>query len=752
MKNLTEIETPAEDASETREEPKSKKKHSRDDRDFIGTAMDRFQRAAEAERLIREEGLDDLRFVAGEQWPDTIKNQRAQEQRPCLTVNRLPQVIQQVTNEQRQSRPETKINPVGDGADVETAEILEGLLRHIDIASDSSIAHDTAFESVCRSGFGYFRFITDYAAADSFDQEILCKRILNAFTVYFDPSCQEPDYSDADWAFIVEDIPSDKYKELYPGSELASLSSFESLGDQAQEWASHDSVRVAEYFHVEREKAVLCKLADGSSAYEDELPKGAHVIQRRDAEKRNIVWSKINAVEVLEEQDWPGKWIPIVPVLGTELIVEQERHLVGVVRYAKDSQRMYNYHVSAQTETIGLAPKAPYVVAEGQLEGYEDEWASANTKNHAFLTYTPKTLNGQYLPAPRRDAIEPPIAAISAAIVQSSNDIKGTTGLYDDSLGIPHSDRSGKAVLARQKEGDTANLHLSDNLLRSMRHAGRIQVDLIPHIYDAARIVRIVKPDQTVEQIAVNQPTFRDGVQRIFDLTKGRYDVTVSVGASYESRRQEAVTSMLDLVQSAPQLMQFIGDLLVKNMDWPEAQAVSDRLKKMLPPQLQDPKDGADPAQQAQQMTQQLQAMGQQHDQLVAQVHKLSDIIAQKKVEADTRIQVALIQAQSAAVVADLANKADSAQALLKAELESIETRLGIVTQAHQGMQDSADAQQQQQHEAALQQGVQAHQVAMQQGQQQHQAGMQQQAADQAQQQQQQQPAQPGQTPPETAA
>jgi hypothetical protein len=323
--------------------------------------------------------------------------------------------------------------------------------------------------------------------------------------------------------------------------------------------------------------------------------------------------------------------------------------------------------------------------------------------------------------------------------VQSSNDIKATTGLYDDSLGIQHSDRSGKAVLARQKEGDTANLHLSDNLLRSMRHAGRIVVDLIPHIYDAARIIRIVKPDQTVEQIAINQPTFRDGVAKIFDLTKGRYDVTVSVGASYESKRQEAVESMLQLVQSYPQLMAFVGDLLVKNMDWPEAQAVSERLKKMLPPQLQDPKDGADPAQQAQQMGQQLQVLGQQHDALVAQVHKLSDIIAQKKVEADARIQVALIQAQSAAVVADLNSKAQSAQALMNAEIESIETRLGIMTQAAQGQQDTQDAAQQQQHEAALQQGQQAHQQAMQQGQQQHQANMQQSQQDAAAQQQAQQ-------------
>lgn len=696
-----------------------------DDRDFIGTAMDRFRRAAEAERKVREEGLDDLRFVSGEQWPDTVKKQRADDQRPCLTVNRLPQVIQQVTNEQRQSRPEVKVNPIGDGADVETAEIIEGMLRHISVNSDASIAHDNAFECMCRGGFGYWRYVTDYVSPKSFDQEIYCKRILNPFTVYFDPSCQEPDYSDAGFAFIVEDWNADDYRAEFPGSELASLESFESLGDQAQDWASQDSVRIAEYFTVEKAKRTLCQLADGTTAYEDELPKGAKVIARRETTEPKVTWCKINAVEVLDRREWPGKFIPIVPVLGTELIVENERHLVGVIRYAKDSQRMYNYHVSAQTETIGLAPKAPYVVGEGQIEGYEDEWASANTKNHAVLTYVPKTIGGQILGAPQRNAVEPPIAAISAAIVQSSNDIKGTTGLYDDSLGIPHSDRSGKAVLARQKEGDTANLHLSDNLIRSMRHAGRIQLDLIRKVYDAARVARIIKPDETIEHIAVNTPTWKDGVARIFDLTKGDYDVTVSVGASYESRRQEAVESMLQLVQAYPNLMAFVGDLLVKNMDWPEAQAVSERLKKMLPPQLQDPKDGADPAAQAQQMTQQLQMMGQQHDALVQRVHQLTDIITQKKVEADARVQVALIQAQSAAVVADINAKAESAQALLSAELESIQQRLGTMTTAAQGQHDAEQAEADRQHEAGMQAAQQQHQAGMQQGQQQHQAGMQ---------------------------
>jgi hypothetical protein len=714
------------DETETQAAERRPKRGKKDETEFIGTAMDRFRRAAESERLIRENGLDDLRFFAGEQWPDSVKKQRNDDKRPCLTVNRLPQVVQQVTNEQRQSRPETKVNPVGDGADVDTAEIMQGMIRHIDIASDAQIAHDNAFECCVRGGFGYWRYITEYADEMSFDQEVRCKRILNPFTVYFDPACEEPDYSDADWAFIVEDIHTEDYKKLYPDSELASLDSFGSLGDSAQDWASIDSVRVAEYFRVIRETRTVCKLMDGSSAFKDELPKGAVIVAQRETETRRVEWAKINAVETLEEQHWPGKWIPIVPVLGTEIIVENDRHLIGVIRYAKDSQRMYNYHVSAQTETIGLAPKSPYVVAEGQIEGYEGEWGTANVKNHAVLTYKPITAGGQQVGAPQRNAIEPPIAAISAAIAQSSNDIKATTGLYDDSLGITHSDRSGKAVLARQKEGDTANLHLSDNLLRSIRHAGRILVDLIPKIYDAPRVVRIIKPDSTVEQIAINQPTFRDGLARIYDVTKGKYDVTVAAGSSFESRRQEAVQSMLALVNAFPPFMQYCGDLLVKNMDWPEAQAVSERLEKMLPPQLKEPEEGTDPAQQLQQSQAQLATLGAQHDALVEQVHKLTDIITQKRIEQDGKVQVALIQAQSAAVVADLNNKADNAQALLQAEMQSIEARLGLIQAAQQGEQETAEQQAARQHQAAMAQQAQGAAAASQAADQAHQAGMQQ--------------------------
>jgi len=693
--------------------------------ELISTALERFRRAAEAERLIREEGLDDLRFFAGEQWPDNVKKQRNDDKRPCLTVNRLPQVVQQVTNEQRQSRPETKVNPVGGGADVDTAEILQGMIRHIDVNSDASIAHDNAFECAVRSGFGFWRYLTEYCDETSFDQEIICKRILNPFTVYFDPSAVEPDYSDAKWAFIVEDMPLDDYKAAYPKSELASLDNFESLGDSAQDWASQDSVRIAEYFRVETETQDVCLLEDGSKVFEDELPKGARVIKKRPSERRRVKWSKINACEELESQDWAGKWIPIVPVLGTEIIVEGDRHLLGVIRFAKDSQRMYNYHVSAQTESIGLAPKSPFIVAAGQIEGFENDWASANTTNHAVLTYNPTDVAGKPLPPPQRNSVEPPIAAISAAIMQSSADIKATTGLYDDSLGTGHGDRSGRAILARQKEGDTANLHLSDNLVRSLRFAGRILVDLIPKIYDKDRIVRIIKPDETVEQVAINQPTFRDGMQRIYDVTKGRYDVTVSVGASYESRRQEAVEAMLELSKSYPPLMQIAGDVLVKNMDWPEAQAVSERLKKMLPDQLKDPEENQDPAKQLQQAQAQLQQMGMQHDAMVEQLHKLTDIIKEKRVEADSKIQMELIRAQTQLTVADLQARGKNAQALLDAEMQSIETRLGMLQQAAQTEQQAAEGDADRQHQAQMAQMQQGHQAAMQQGQQAHQAGLQ---------------------------
>ena len=355
------------------------------DVEILTAAKKRFQTSQAAETHMRNEMLEDLRFRAGHQWPDQIESQRTNEGRPIITVNRIPQFVKQITNPQRQSRPSIQINPVGDGADVDTAEVIQGLIRHIENTSHAEVAYDSAYEDAVVTGRGWFRILTEYAHDGSFDQEIVVRRIPNPFTVYVDPSCQELDYSDARYMFVVEDIPKDEYKTLYGDDSASSLELFQSVGDRQPDWYPEGKIRIAEYFYVEMEDRQIALIRDNQGdpmvVPKDRVPKGVPIERERTVQQRVVHWVKMNGAEVLEHKIWPGNWIPLIPVLGDEINLNGEKDLVGIVRFARDPQRMYNYWVSAETEMIALAPKAPFIGVEGQFKGHEAEWKAANNKN-----------------------------------------------------------------------------------------------------------------------------------------------------------------------------------------------------------------------------------------------------------------------------------------------------------------------------------------------------------------------------------
>lgn len=671
------------------------------DQQLLRLARDRFQQAVDATRDMRDKALDDLRFVTGEQWPDSIRRQRDQDGRPCLTINRLPAFVKQVVNDQRQNRPAIKISPVDDQGDPDTAEILAGLCRHIEANSGADVAYDTAFESAVRCGLGAFRVLTDYTAPDSFDQEILIRRIRNPFAVYFDPTAQQPDYSDAKWCFIVEDLTREAFQAAYPHSELASLASFDGIGNRAPGWITPAGVRVAEYFWLEEQPITLCLVSTPNgmkSMPKAEVPAGLMVVRERESTKPIVRWAKLNGIEVLERRDWPGKYIPVVPVLGDEAEVDGQVVLASLVRHSKDSQRMYNYWASAETEAIALAPKAPFVAAEGQIEGYEQEWKTANVRNTAVLTYVPKSVGGTVLGAPQRQSAEPAIQAISHARLMSSDDIKATTGIFDASLGARSNEQSGRAILARQREGDVATYHFQDNLSRAIRHCGRILLDLIPRVYDTPRVLRIVGLDGETETVAVNQPTKHKGAERIYDLTTGLYDVVVSTGPSYTTKREQSVQSMLELAKAYPPLMQVAGDLVVKSMDWPGSEALAERLQAALPPELR-PKD-EDEGPNPQQLQAAMAQLSQQHEQLVAVVHQQANEIESKAAELASRERIAAMQEETKRTIALATINQNEGLALLRNELEAVKLD---VQQSHQARQQAA----QQEHQAAMQQSQQ---------------------------------------------
>jgi hypothetical protein len=655
------------------------------DEELLRIAKERYNRSVEAEHEIRQDALDDLKFSIGDQWPADIKQARDKDRRPSLTINRLPQFIRQITNDQRQNRPAIKVSPVDDKADIETAKIYQGIIRHIENASNADTAYDTAFDSAARAGFGYFRIVTEYCDPMSFEQEIRIKRVPDRFSVRLDPNYQEPDGSDAEWGFVEEDITWDSYKAQYPNSKLASATDRAALGDSHGDWIKEDTVRVTEYFFKEYREATICLCVDSNGqkfvAEKDKLPADVafQVVDERKTLISSVKWAKINAIERLEKTDWPGKWIPIIPALGEEVVIEGKRNLAGVVRYAKDSQRMYNYWKSAETETIALAPRAPYIGAEGQFEGHEAQWRDANVRNIAFLQYKPKTVAGQLVPPPQRQAFEPPVQAITQAGMFAADDMKATTGVYDGALGAKSNETSGIAIRARNTQSQTSNFHLIDNLSKSIRHCGRQLVDLIPKVYDTDRAIRILGEDGKEEVIRINQEFIRNGKPVTYNLDVGKYDVSVSVGPSFETKRQEAVASMADMSRANPQLMQVAGDLMVQNMDWPGADEIAKRIRKTLPPNIvDDEKNGqALPPQVQQQMGQ----MNQMIEQLTQQLNEANEKVETKTLELESRerIEMQKLQVQLQVELAKL--DAQDARTLFQAEIAQLEQRLNMLGQ-----------------------------------------------------------------------
>lgn len=660
-----------------------------EDVEIIRVAQQRFRLAEEAELDIRANALDDLNFRVGDQWPANVRQERERDGRPCLVINRLPQFCQQITNDQRQNRPAIKVHPVSDGANVETAKVIQGLIRHIEYISNAETAYDTAFESAVQSSFGYFRIATRYSRPDSFNQELVIKRIRNPMSVFFDPHSEEPDGSDAKWAFITDDISRDEYKLKYPNSKLASETDWTAIGNNQPGWVrgQGDTVRIAEYFYIEYRKEEIVLLKTGEIVRANEVENkvkiaAAHGVDAREVARRmadipTVHWCKINAIEILERTTWPGMYIPVIPVYGAEVVVNGRKVLESLIRNAKDSQRMYNYWKSAQTETIALAPRTPFVAAEGQFEGYEYVWETANRKNHAFLPYKPTSVNGQLVPPPQRQQFEPAVQAITQAALLAADDLKATTGVYDSALGEQSVEASGIAIQRRTNQSLTSNFHFIDNLNRSMKHAGRILVDAIPRIYDTAQTARIIQEDGTEKLVRINESyKDEDGKELLYSLDVGKYDVTIGTGPSFATKRQEAATSMAEVTRAYPQLMGIIGDLMIKNMDWPGAEEMSSRLRKMLPPQLQE--DGKN--KQIPPMVQaQMNQMSEMINALTERLNQATKVIETKELELESkeRIEMAKIKADIEMTLAKLGTQ--SSIALLESEIASINQRMQLL-------------------------------------------------------------------------
>lgn len=620
-------------------------------KEIIQAARDCFDdfEERESDNLSRARGAIEFRSL--NQWPDAIKRDRENKNqdggsRPCPVLDKTNQYVRLIVNEERQNRAAIKIRPVDDKADKRVAEVYTGIIRHIEESSNALTAYSTAGEHAIDGGFGYFRIIADYCDPLSFEQDIKIKRIPNRFSVALGRH-NEPDASDCTQGLVWEDVDKETLKAEYP---KAKMNGFEA-GD---EWVTDDTIRVAEYMWIEEDKITIHLMPDGSVMEGDEM-EGATA--SRTTMKRTVKWAKITGTEVLEERDMLGSYIPIIKVIGNEIFMpDGTQRLSGLVEDMMESQRLHNYAHAGFIEHVALAPRAPWIAEETQIEGYEEDYADANRKNIAVLKYKASAdSTGQALPMPQR--LSPPGVATGwqQVLQNTEHGIEAAIGMYGPSVGAKSQEKSGIALQEQKTQGMTVNYHFPDNLARSIQHAGRIMVEWIPGIYDTQRVARMLGEDDIPENAYLN-PDQEEAVsdrmdkfgQRIgesYNLNVGKYDVTVSTGPSYTSKRQEAFANRTQLLKGNPEMMAIIGDLVFESDDTPGSDKIAERLKLTLPPEIKqaeqqkdsgdDPKALMQQAMQAQQMLDQQQQMMQQQGQELQQLQQ--DAMA-AKADADAAI------------------------------------------------------------------------------------------------------------------
>lgn len=555
--------------------------------DFLKDAKDRYKESVAGWDHIYREASSDIKFVYDVdegQWPYNIRQQREKDGRPVLTVNKLQKYVRQNRGSQMMNRPRMKVIPVDSNSDPHMAELYNGLIRQIEYLSRAEIAYDTAYNHSISSSVGFFRINTQYEDFDSFNQEITIKRVLNPLSIHFDPYAQEFCLEDAQYCFVEDLISKEQFKKLYPKAEIQDFDS-SSTAQLFGDWLKSDKVRVAEYYYKDTKTRKLVQLEGGQVIPIDKKltmdaikAAGGKIVRERTVEIPVVKWAKINGVEKLEETEWAGSGIPIIPVFGDEVMSEGKRYYLSLARGAKGPQQMYNYWCTAATETVALAPKMPFIVDHRQIKGFENEWEDANTQNRMYIRYN--AIAGLQKPSREPQAQMP--AAIINMMQNTAFDIEDHLGMYEASMGKESNERSGKAITARVAQADKGTYTYAQNLTWAIIAAGRQIIELIPKIYDTERALRIMGEDGTHGVVEVNKPVLMaDGsTGKANDLSVGKYDLIATIGASYSSKRQEMVQAMIESMQYAPQIAPYIAPLIFKYSDWPGAEEVASAIQQ----------------------------------------------------------------------------------------------------------------------------------------------------------------------------
>lgn len=649
------------------------------------------------------------RFLdADGQWPEAEREKRTKAGRPCLSFPRVNQYANKIVNEQRQIKRSIKALPVGDTSDKEKAEVIQGLFRNIEAQSDAPSVYADTYQPAVEAGWGFMRVATEFPDEESWSQELRIKRIYNPLSVSFDHHSMEPDGSDADVCFVSEHLSHARYKMQYGGSDLAEKIQegmvFETIGDPG--WGTKDDCRVTEFWKRIYKAGKLYRLqsADGEEldikSGDARLPVikgkaepdveylksiGWSIMRERATSVPTVKCYKINGIEILKEWDWPGKYIPIVPMYGILRLVEGKRKVMGIVHNAKDAQRMYNYWMTHATEMIALAPKAPFIGWRGQFK--DPKWLTANTANHPYLEAERVGPDGQIFDThPARQVYEPAIQAILQMAQHASENLKAVTGLPDASMGVRTNETSGRAIRERKEEGDTTTFHFQDNARRSIRHIARICIDAIPKVYDVPAALRILAEDDTPREVLVNQ---ENSVKEAFDIRTGQYDVVIEDGPSFSTKRKEGSEALVELAAVDPMLMQTSRDIVYKALDVPYATDLADRARRSLPPELigEDEEGQKIPPKAAQELFA-LRTENEQMKMLIQEMEeKAKEIVDQrtaKILEIDSKENIEAMKAQLAVLLETMKQQAAQQQQQQAMELEGMRTQHQTEMQSQQ--------------------------------------------------------------------
>ncbi len=555
--------------------------------DRIGEIKENYKEAVDGWDHIYSSASDDLKFVYdvdNGQWPSDIRTKREQDGRPVLTVNKLQKTLRRIRGDHKMNPMGMKVLPVDDKADPKIATLYNGLIREIEYLSNAEIAYDTAYNHAISSSVGFFRIITQYCVGDIFDQEIRIDRIINPLSVHFDPYARKFNLEDARYCFVEDSIDKKAFKRLYPKAELSDFDS-STTATLFGDWMQGDKIRLAEYFYKDYTKKKIVQLESGeiipieNKITMDAIKElGGIIVKEREVEVEVVKWVKLNGVEILEEAEWPTNDIPIIPMLGDEVVVDGKRYYLSLARGAKGPQQMYNYWATAATETVALAPKMPFIVDHRQIKGFENEWDEANCTNRMYIRYN--AIAGMNKPSREPQAQVP--AAIMNMMQATAYDVEDHLGQYEASKGEASNERSGRAIMARVQQSDKGTYLFVDNSTRAKIAGGRQIIKLIPKIYDTKRALRIRGEDGSESMTTINEPTLGpDGnVFKNNDLSVGQYDLIATVGAAYSSKRQEMVQMLIESMQYAPMLANVIAPLIFKYSDFPGAEEVAAEIGK----------------------------------------------------------------------------------------------------------------------------------------------------------------------------